>query len=159
MKAIHTLCKPVALILEEAKEIKEELVESVKTEEVDVMPSDTQHISAHAAPIKKEEEGPEIIDLTVDSDEEDNTPEALDAAQSSTIPLLQWSQEARTPTIEERIKEVHEQSLDDVNFDFFCENETVMSLYEILWRLSKDQLMQLVKAMKCKVKATAKVII
>ncbi|KAF9561143.1 hypothetical protein CPC08DRAFT_635815 [Agrocybe pediades] len=140
--AIETLCKPIDLIEKEASEAASRLR------------NEGNSIASPSTPIKKEQ-GPEIIDLTMDSDEEDATP--LHAPTSApAMPALLWSQEAKPPTIEERIQEVHDQSLDDVNFDFFCEDETVMSLHEILWRLSKEELMKLAKAMRCKVKGTAK---
>lgn len=99
----------------------------------------------------KEEEGPEIIDLTFLSDDEETKPIIANAeagpsnlAQSS----LAGSPELGTD-IGPKVEGLERPGWEP-NFDFFCEDDTSMTLEEVLGKLSGDQLRELVRETKVK---------
>ena len=65
---------------------------------------------------------------------------------------------SRLPTLPaDPVQTVLESNPTEMNFSFFCEDETNMTLEEILWRLNKDQLLELVKLTRCKLPPKPKV--
>lgn len=112
----------------------------------------------------KKEDGLEVIDLTFDTDDEDVKPNVrllnqstfatywANSASSSKLPL---PPAAGAPRFQEDPIQalLRSNPADEIPIDFFCEDETTMSLPEILERLNKEQLMKLVRVTKCKLKS------
>ena len=112
----------------------------------------------------KKEDGLEVIDLTFDTDDEEDVKPNTALLNQSTFATY-WTNKASSSKLPlppaAGASHVHEDPIqallrsnpaDEVPLDFFCEDETTMSLPEILERLNKEQLMKLVKVMKCTLK-------
>lgn len=109
-------------------------------------------------PIKEEEDSREIIDLTWDTKEmEDRKP----VDRACFPPTYAYNAEAGPsclPTVPvDPVKAVLESNPAEMNLGFFCEDENNMTLEDILGRLHKDQLLQLVKLTRCKLPSKPKV--
>ncbi len=123
-----------------------------------------QNDNTELEPIKpdipiKMEDGPEIIDLSMDSDEEDVKPDITSFSvpcRTANIFDALWPQTAR-PSTEDPIQSVLHSNLSTIRLDCFCENESIMTTREILGRINKDQLTGLAKEMKCKIGPNFKV--
>ncbi|CAA7270985.1 unnamed protein product [Cyclocybe aegerita] len=147
--SIRDLCQPINSLLNDGMTVKEEPVDSVKSESMDTDVS-----------IKKEE-GPPVIDLTLDADDEEVKPNipctAAPTLEKHTSTLAGPSRlRPPRPHEDDPIKGVLEADVDSMHLDAFCEDESTMTLHEILWRLTKDQLKELVKTTRTKVEPTAK---
>ena len=101
----------------------------------------------------KNEPGLEVIDLTFDKDEEDVKPvltETNPPVYSETSPT-----QNRTPVVDlNPLQAIIQSNPGVMNLDYFCEDETTMTLEEILFKLTNPQLQELVKRMKCKPKTS-----
>jgi len=113
----------------------------------------------------KKEDGLEVIDLTFDTDDEEDVKPNVGVWKQSTFATY-WATNASSSKLPPppaagapRFQEDPIQALlrsnpaDEIPLDFFCEDETTMSLPEILERLNKEQLMKLVRVTKCKLKS------
>lgn len=102
--------------------------------------------------VKEEEEGVEIIDLTLDSDdeEEDIKPSLSSLSSSQTLSSGDVSLDDFGSPEDDKTFVCDERLSVEPDFDYFCEDETTMTLQEALERLSVDQLKELVKATKTK---------
>ncbi|KAF8163679.1 VRR-NUC domain-containing protein [Crassisporium funariophilum] len=142
--SIGDLCRPIDLSIIEQGETQETLIQGPKDYVVDLKPG---------VLVKKEEEDcPDIIDLTGDSDDEDMKPRLpqvsnLWANNADAGP----SQLAMSPVYEDPVETVLRSDPTEMNLGYFCEDESQMTLQEILGRLNKDQLVELAKATKCKI--------
>lgn len=94
-------------------------------------------------PIKQEdqEEQREIIDLTIDSDEEDVKP---------VIPKSESIAGPSYVSVEAHVRAILEFDSANLHLSYFCQDETTMTLSEILDRLSVDDLKGLIKTTKSK---------
>ncbi|KDR73715.1 hypothetical protein GALMADRAFT_251523 [Galerina marginata CBS 339.88] len=149
LSSIADLCRPIHTI------VKEELPDnhSIKMEPPEPRFSSINDETEDTRVAVKVEDEPEVIDLTMDTDEEEIKPDLASLMPNTATNC--WAPETSTseqPEQVDPIKTVLQSEKDEVNLEFFCEDETVMTLDEILWRLNKDQLMVLVKATKCKLK-------
>lgn len=90
-------------------------------------------------PIK--EEGPEVIDLTCDFEDEGGLDDHLP------IPV---EPHLEVPTLDDILSDPNSTNFDTLKLDYFCEDEGAMSLSEILWTLKLEDLKDLVKTMKVK---------
>ncbi|RDB22242.1 Fanconi-associated nuclease 1 [Hypsizygus marmoreus] len=105
------------------------------------MPLDTE--------ISVKVEEPEIIDLTLDSDYEDEEKPIIENAEAGPSRLgapVKHEEMDLKPSLD-ALRNPPEW---DSDFEFFCEDETKMMLYEVLCKLNGDQLRQLVKHTKTK---------
>ncbi|KAF9478486.1 hypothetical protein BDN70DRAFT_895676 [Pholiota conissans] len=139
--SIADLCKPISLVLNE-----ENSKPSIKTEE----------------PPVKLEDGPEMIDLSMDSDGEDVKPNINDAFAKYWANKPSTSQRPSAPPVSaanapiDALEALLKSNPGEMNLTFFCEDETTMTTDEILWKLHVPQLQQLVKKLKCKSKSNNK---
>ncbi|TFK36369.1 VRR-NUC domain-containing protein [Crucibulum laeve] len=96
----------------------------------------------------KQEDEREVIDLTLDSDDEDVQP-------TTPIPLPQInaladpSASPTAETVDSVMNALFEADADELKVDYLCESEEHMSQEEILNRLTVDQLKLLLKRFKC----------
>ena len=101
-------------------------------------------------PVKTEEDSHEIIDLTFDTKEE------VDDQQECGLMTSAYNAEAgpsQLPTVPaDPVKVVLHSNPAEMNLGFFCEDERHMELEDILWRLTKNQLMELVKSTRCQLR-------
>lgn len=107
----------------------------------------------------KKEDGPETIDLTMDSDDEDMKPNIIASPLTPAVFNDYWSQKAgpSKPTPEDSIQAALQSDPSIMHLDYFCQDESNMTTLEILERLVKEKLLLLAKQMKCTVKPSAKV--
>lgn len=107
--------------------------------------------------IKAEEDSREIINLTFDTEEEQD----LKPVQGEYLqPTCTYNAEAgasHLPTLADPVKAVLQSNPAEMNLGFFCEDESQMTLEDILWRLSRDQLLDLVKSTRCRLPSRCKV--
>jgi len=148
--AVHDLCLRLDQLFSQ---------DAVKLEQCDK--TDLEPIKPDI-PIKMED-GPEIIDLSMGSDEEDVKPDIAsisDPCRTANIFDALWTQTDR-PSIqhqtEDLIQSVLHSNLSAKHIDCFCENESIMTTAEILGRINKDRLTGLAKEMKCKIRPNFKV--
>ena len=77
------------------------------------------------------------------------------------LPIHAYNAEAgpsRLPTVPfDPVKAVLESNSAEMNLSFFCEDENNMTLEDILGRLNKNQLLELVKSTRCKLPSRPKV--
>lgn len=77
------------------------------------------------------------------------------------LPTYAYNAEAgpsRLPTVPvDPVKAVLESNSAEMNLSFFCENENNMTLEDILGRLNKNELLELVKSTRCKLPSRPKV--
>ena len=77
------------------------------------------------------------------------------------LPTYTYNAEAgpsRLPTVPvDPVKTVFESDPYEMNLGFFCEDENTMTLEDILGRLHKNQLLELVKSTRCKLPSRPKV--
>ena len=77
------------------------------------------------------------------------------------LPTYAYNAEAgpsRLPTLSvDPVKAVLESNPAEMNLGFFCEDENNMTLEDILGRLHKNQLLELVKSTRCKLPSRPKV--
>jgi Fanconi-associated nuclease 1 len=109
-------------------------------------------------PVKVEgEDSREIIDLTWDSEEVEDHRQVNGLCLSPSV----YNAEAgpsHLPTLPaDPVQAILESNPAEMNISFFCENESNMTLEDILWRLNKDQLLGLAKSIKCKLLSKFKV--
>jgi Fanconi-associated nuclease 1 len=97
----------------------------IKTESMDV-----------GVPAK--DDGRDVIDLTHDSEDEEDANES----PNEFCPDV--------PMLEDILNDPKSASSSALNLDYFCEDEKVMSLPEILWTLKVAELKPIAKAMKIK---------
>lgn len=90
-------------------------------------------------PIK--EEGPEVIDLTFDSEDEGGLDDPLPIPAEPHLEV---------PTLDDILSDPNSTNFDALTLDYFCEDEGAMSLSEILWTLKLEDLKTLAKTMKVK---------
>lgn len=64
---------------------------------------------------------------------------------------------SRVPVPGDPVQTVVESNPAELDLGFFCEDENNMTLEDILWRLHKDQLSELVKLTRCKLPTRPKV--
>ena len=101
----------------------------------------------------KKEPGLEVIDLTFDKDEEDVKPILTET--SPPVYSETSSTQNRTPVVDlNPLQAIIQSNPGVMNLDYFCEDETTMTLEEILFKLTNPQLQELVKRMKCKPKTS-----
>ena len=93
--------------------------------------------------IEIKEEGPEIIDLTFMSDDEEAKP--ITGNPEAGPSNLAQSNIAGSPELGTDNSPKLEGLEWEPNFDFFCEDDTNMTLEEVLGKLSGDQLRDLVR--------------
>lgn len=97
--------------------------------------------------VKKEEgDNAGIIDLTCDSDDEDVKPniKSLEAG-----PVAGPSKLPDEKVEEDPFQRILNANPDDLNLGYFCQDDSVMTLEELLNRLTVDQLKTLAKQNKC----------
>lgn len=147
--AISDLCQPIEQILNQSYE--DTLAKMEENE--NALPINTEKLPEKMA------DGHEIIDLTMDSDEEDVKPVIV--SSSPEVSLMNNPREEagilREMTNEERLQALLQPPEDERILDCFCEDETCMSTNEILGRLAIPQLKELGKRMRCKFKTGSKV--
>ncbi|RXW24676.1 hypothetical protein EST38_g1186 [Candolleomyces aberdarensis] len=111
----------------------------------------TEFLSPESTPVKQEEAEPEeqrnIIDLTLDSDDEDVKPNL--ASLNNTVPVAGPSKQSEPPDDIDPFRRVLQANPKDANLDYFCEDESVMTIEELLNRMTVDQLKALAKQNKC----------
>ncbi|KAJ2927884.1 hypothetical protein H1R20_g9205, partial [Candolleomyces eurysporus] len=111
----------------------------------------TEFLSPESTPVKQEEAEPEgqrnIIDLTLDSDDEDVKPNL--AFLNNTVPVAGPSKQSEPPDDIDPFRRVLQANPKDANLDYFCEDESVMTIEELLNRMTVDQLKALAKQNKC----------
>ncbi len=101
----------------------------------------------------KKESGLEVIDLTFDKDEEDFKPIVTET--NSPVYSETSTTQNRTPVIDPNpLQAIIQSNPGIMNLDYFCKDETTMTLEEILLKLTNPQLQELVKRMKCKPKTS-----
>lgn len=94
---------------------------------------------------------PEIIDLSID----DDIKQSLSQLNGSTAPETAHPVHIPVLTVEvDPLQAVIDSDPAVMNLDYFCEDETSMTLDEALYKLTNVQLQQLLKTMKCKSKST-----
>jgi Fanconi-associated nuclease 1 len=113
------------------------------------------------APVKEEgteigtpvKEEPEIIDLTFDFDEDDHKQTIVDAeagpSRLDMKPIPDSSQISMQPELDD-ISNYLTLDSSDPDIDFFCRDQTTMTLLEVLNKLSTGELKDLVKSIKIK---------
>ncbi len=112
----------------------------------------------------KNEDSTENFNLFQDLDVDDMKPNIPDSSIMTTLLRKEvfdrvWPQKAgpsQLPQPEDPIKAVLHSDRSNIQIDFFCENEVIMTTQEILGRLSKELLVGLAKEMKCKVRPNSK---
>ena len=107
------------------------------------------------------EENSNFIDLTLLSDDEEVKPTTI-LDDEPPYDALQTNAEAGPSTLPPVVEEDPAQRIlnsnpAQLNLDFFCEDESKMTLLEILELLRKDRLMYLVRQTKCPVNSKATV--
>jgi Fanconi-associated nuclease 1 len=111
----------------------------------------TEFLSPESTPVKQEEVEPKVqsnvIDLTMDSDDEDVKPNL--ASLNNAGPVAGPSKHSEPPGDMDPFCRVLQANPGDVNLDFFCEDESVMTIEELLNRMTVDQLKGLAKQNKC----------
>lgn len=123
--AIRDLCRP--------------LNASVNTESI---PAATE------LPVKQESE---TIDLTFDSEDEDEKKPVLTNAEAGPSRLMTDSLSPNMdikPTLDSNLELSKWES--NLDFSFFCKDETHMTLHEALFKLSNEQLRELIRVTKTK---------
>ena len=105
------------------------------------------------------EENSNFIDLTLLSDDEEVKPTTI-LDDEPRYDALQTNAEAGPSTLPPIVEEDAAQRIlnsnpAQLNLDFFCEDESKMTLLEILELLRKDRLMYLVRQTKCPVNSKA----
>ncbi|KIM48589.1 hypothetical protein M413DRAFT_20952 [Hebeloma cylindrosporum] len=153
--AIQDLCKPFSVLM-----MKSEPCDTTTRDPIPKTESLDQNIPMDV----KKEDDLEVIDLTFDTDDEGDVKPDVGLLNQSISTF--WANNASSSKLPPQpmagaphLQEDPIQSLlrsnpaDEVPLDFFCEDETKMSLPEILDRLNKEQLTKLVKVMKCKLKS------
>lgn len=101
----------------------------------------------------KKEPGLEVIDLTLDRDEEDVKPMLTETS----FPVYSETSLAQNHALAidmNPLRAIIHSNPSIMNLDYFCEDETTMTLEEILFKLTNPQLQELVKRMKCKPKTS-----
>ena len=108
-------------------------------------------------PVKTEEtsieisvkEEPEIVDLTVDCNEEDRKPTVINAEAGPSRLAKQYTPEL--PCVDVKSDPNHSGSLsEDPDIDYFCRDQNTMTLIEVLDKLNIEELKVLVKSTKIK---------
>ena len=136
--AILDLCLPINALMKESV--------LIKAEELDIS-------------IKQEEpEGPDIIDLTMDSDDEDVKPNIAVTPLKWEVFGNNWSNKAGPSSVpvQDPIQALLHSDTSIMELDFFCQDESTMTTREILGRLVKEKLLNLAKNF-CKLKPNLKV--
>lgn len=100
--------------------------------------------------IKTEDDSCEIIDLTFNNEEEEDKLVKDEGKYSPTTRITLKLNSCLSTVTADLVQTFPQPTLVDMSFDFFCEDETKMSLGDILWQLNKDQLLVLVKSTKCR---------
>ena len=109
-------------------------------------------------PIKAEEDSRDIIDLTWDIEKVEDHKSADGGSFQPTYAYNAEAGPSRLPTIPvDPVKAVLESNPAEMNLDFFCEDDNNMTLEDILGRLHRDQLLQLVKSTRCRLPSRPKV--
>ncbi|KJA24271.1 hypothetical protein HYPSUDRAFT_200765 [Hypholoma sublateritium FD-334 SS-4] len=103
----------------------------------------------------KKELGLEVIDLTLDKDEEDVKP-MLTETSPPVYSETSFTQDHASATDMNPLQAIIHSNPGIMNLDYFCQDETTMTLEEILFKLTNPQLQELVKRMKCKPKTSNK---
>ena len=109
----------------------------------------------------KQEDSPEIIDLSLHLDDEDVKPD-LNTPPPSTTPLTKevfdelWPKIAGPSQPADPIASLFSSDISTINMEAFCQTESIMTTREILDRMNKDQLVMLTKEMGCKLKPNFK---
>jgi Fanconi-associated nuclease 1 len=117
----------------------------------------------------KQEDPPEIIDLTMDLDDEDIKPNFATALPLTT-PLTKdffdmlWPQIAGTSQLPQPADPIHSDpihslfasDISTITMNSFCQDESIMTTREILDRINRDQLVALAKEMKCALRPNSK---
>ena len=161
--AIADLCKPIASLVKQ--ESFDDNHVPVKMEEVEPPTAIKTEPGPSEFRVKLEGSGHEIIDLTMDEEDVKPSISFFEGATSPSVCLnTPEPSKAHSPP---RPPALHEDPIsallgsddDDLDLSFFCEDESAMSLQEILERLTLDQIKTLTKEMKCKLKPQAKVLI
>ena len=111
----------------------------------------TEFLSPESTPVKQEEAEPEeqrnVIDLTLDSDDEDVKPNL--ASLNNPGPVAGPSKQSEPPDDMDPFRRVLQANPGDTNLDYFCEDESAMTIEELLNRMTVDQLKALAKQNKC----------
>ncbi|KAJ2913276.1 hypothetical protein MD484_g7127, partial [Candolleomyces efflorescens] len=111
----------------------------------------TEFLSPESTPVKQEEVDPKaqanVIDLTMDSDDDDVKPTL--ASLNHAGPIAGPSKHSDRLEDMDPFRRVLRANPGDVNLDFFCEDESVMTIEELLNRMTVDQLKRLAKQNKC----------
>lgn len=133
LPTIIDLCKPIKDLLQEQSDETEVKIE--------------QDVSPTPPPMERE-----IIDLTMDSEDEDVKPNIaiLDGG-------LQEASSSKPSPEEERLRFLLEPPSVETEPDHFCEDESVMTTIEVLHKLTIPQLKELGGQMGCKFKSGMKV--
>jgi len=155
LHAIQDLCKPFSVLMMKS--------EPCDTTTRNPIPK-TEILDQNVPMDIKKEDGLEVIDLTFDTDDDEDVKPNTALLNQSTFATY-WANKASgsklplppaagAPHVQEDPIQalLRSNPADEVPLDFFCEDETTMSLPEILERLNKEQLMKLVKVMKCTLK-------
>jgi fanconi-associated nuclease 1 len=107
--------------------------------------------------VKVEEDFREIIDLTWDAEEVEDHKLVNGGCFPSTCAHNAEAGPSRLPLPADPVQTVLESNPAEMNLGFFCEDENNMTLEDILWRLHKDQLLELAKSTRCKLSSKHKV--
>ena len=108
--------------------------------------------------VKVDEDSREIIDLAWETNEVEDREQIKGGSVSPTCTYNAEAGPSRLPVVPaDPVQVVLQSNPANMNFDFFCEDESNMSLEDILLRLSKDQLLELVKLTRCKLPSRPKV--
>ncbi|KAF8912179.1 VRR-NUC domain-containing protein [Gymnopilus junonius] len=153
LPAIADLCQPIESLVKQEpyddsqEQIKAEPVEAPIVVKLEPTPDEFR--------VKLEDDGCEIIDLTMEEEEDVKLDISSSApASSSNCSATASSSKHTAPAtlLEDPIQALLQSRDDEADLTFFCQDESAMSVQEILERLNVDQIKALAKEMKCKVK-------
>lgn len=152
--SLHFLCLPIdySVLNKDSREAQEEKLEAVFQELVG------QIKAVNEGKLTKEP-STGVIDLTLDEGIPSKPTVAPPRFCAPAPPQNAKAGPSRRPTKEEEetLAEFLHRDIGELNLDFFCEDESAMTLDDTLNTLSKDQLVEMAQEFKCKLGKAPKV--